>query len=162
MRLSSVNGESVWQFRHPTIGDAYAGTLAQSPEHIDIFIQGSEAEQLIDEITCGDVGFENTIIVPKALFPLMIEKLRGMRSSKSYKSDLLSMFGARGNLQGFLTYRCSREFLSLYLQHDSDVLDEVSEPGLFLGSVPEVSLAKRLHEFGLLPDEHRRRFCSRQ
>ena len=108
--LSHASGESVWQFRHPTVGDAYAATLAQSPEHIDIFIQGSESERLIDQVTCGDVGIENAIVVPKALFPQMIEKLKDMPRSKSYKFAFLSAFRARENLQGFLTYRCSKEF----------------------------------------------------
>ena len=156
--LSHISGESVWQFKHPTVGDAYAAILIQSPEHIGIFIQGSEAERLVDQVTCGDVGIENAIVVPKSLFPQMLAKLEDMSSSKSYKSLLLSMFSARKNLQGFLARRCSKEFLSLYLRRHSDLLDQVSEPGLHLDAVPEVRLAKRLHEFGILPDEQRKKF----
>jgi len=70
----------------------------------------------------------------------------------------LSTFGAKRDLQGFLARRCSREFLSLYLQHNPGLLDQVAEPGLFLDTVPEVRLAKRLHEFSLLPEEKRRKF----
>ena len=158
VRLSSASRELVWQFSHPTIGDAYAASLAQNPEHLDIFIQGSEPERLIGEITCGEVGFENAVVVPKFFFPQVIEKLKDMETSKSYKSSFLSVFGARGNLHSFLTYRCSREFLNLYLEHDPEVLNKVSHPGLYLEAVPEVRLAKRLHEFGLLPDEQRRVF----
>jgi hypothetical protein len=40
------------------------------------------------------------------------------------------------------------------------LLDQVSEPGLFLDTVPEVRLAERLQEFGLLPDENRRKFVA--
>ena len=35
--LSHASGESVWQFKHPTIGDAYAEILVQSPEHLGIY-----------------------------------------------------------------------------------------------------------------------------
>lgn len=68
------------------------------------------------------------------------------------------MFGAKRDLQGFLARRCSKEFLSLYLQNNPDFLDQVSEPGLFLDTVPEVRLAKRLYEVGLLPEEKRKKF----
>ena len=156
--LSRAGDESVWQFRHPTVGDAYAAILALSPEHIGIFIQGTATERLINQVTCGDVGIENAVVVPKSLFTQMIAKLQDVSSSKLYKSTWLSMFAARENLQGFLAYRCSKEFLSLYLERYPRLLDQVSEPGLLLEAVPEVRLAERLYEFGLLPDEQRRKF----
>lgn len=156
--LSHISGESVWQFKHPTIGDAYAAILVQSPEHLGIFIQGSAPERLVDQVTCGDAGIEKAVVVPKSLFPQMLAKLKDFSQSKSYKSAWLSTFGAKWDLQGFLARRCSKEFLSLYLQHNPGLLDQVSEPGLFLDTVPEVRLAKRLHEFELLPEEKRKKF----
>ena len=158
VQLSPADGEFVWQFIHPTVSDAYAANLAQNPELIDIFIQGSEPERLIGQVTCGDVGFENAVVVPRVLFPRIIQKLGEMTSTGSYKSAFLSAFGAKRDLHGFLTYRCSREFLSLYLEHDPELLYKVSHPGLYLEAVSEVGLAERLHEFGLLPDKQRRGF----
>ena len=67
--LSRANVESFWQFKHPDIGDAYASILVQSLEHLGIFIQGSAPERLIDQVTCGDVGIEKAVVVPKSLFP---------------------------------------------------------------------------------------------
>ena len=157
-RLSSESGEAAWQFNHPTVGDAYAAILARNPEHMDIFIQGSEPERLIGQVTCGDLGFENAVVVPRSLYPQIMEKLREMNSTKSHKSALLSAFKTIRDLYGFLTYRCSSEFLSLYLEQNPDLLYKVSHPGLYLEAVPEVRLAKRLHELGLLPDEQRRGF----
>jgi energy-coupling factor transporter ATP-binding protein EcfA2 len=156
--LSHVSGQSYWRFKHPTIGDAYATILVQSPEHLGIFIQGSAPERLVDQVTCGDVGIEKAIVVPRSIFAQMLGKLCELSQSKSYKSAWLSTFGARRDLQDFLARRCSKEFLSLYVQQNPGVLDQVSKPGLFLDSVPEVRLAKRLHEFGLLPEEERKRF----
>jgi hypothetical protein len=156
--LSHASGESVWQFKHPTIGDAYAALLVESAEHIGIFIKGSAPERLVDQVTCGDVGIERAVVVPRSLFPQMLEKLRQLLRGKSYKSAWLSEFGAKRDLQGFLARRCSKEFLSLYLLKDPGLLDLVSEPGLFLDTVPEVRLAERLHEFGLLPEEKRKKF----
>lgn len=156
--LSHSSGEYVWQFKHPTIGDAYAEILVQSPEHLGIYMEGSAPERLVDQVTCGDVGIEKAVVVPKSLFPQMLAKLEELTRSKSYKSPWLSTFGAKRDLQGFLARRCSKEFLALYLQGNPGLLDQVAEPGLFLDTVPEVRLAKRLHEVGLLPEEKRKKF----
>lgn len=153
-----TSGESIWRFKHPTIGDAYAEILVQSPEMLGIYLHGSAPERILDQVTCGDVGIEMAVVVPKSLFPLMIEKLDQFSSSKSYKSAWLSQWGAKRALHGFLSRRSSKEFISLYLEQHSDLLDKVSEPGLYLDSVSEVDLAERLHEFGLLPEESRKKF----
>ena len=68
VRLSSANDDRVWEFSHPTVGDAYAEILAQSPEHIDIFIQGTVPARLLDQITCGEVGLEKSGSYPEGLF----------------------------------------------------------------------------------------------
>ena len=155
---SHASGESFWRFKHPTIGDAYAEILVQSPEMLGIYIRGSAPERIVDQVTCGDVGIEKAVVVPKPLFPLMLAKLGESSPSKSYKSAWLSTWGAKRALQGFLSRRCSKEFVSLYLEHHPDLLDRVSEPGLYLDTVPEVRLAERLHEFGLLPEDKRKKF----
>ncbi len=157
-RHSFENGESVWQFSHPTVGDAYAATLTKNPEHLEILLQGSEPERLMGEVTCGEVGIENAVVVPKDLFPQLIDKLSDLKRDESYKSTSLSAFGTKRELHRFLASRCSKDFLSLYLKHDPEILYEVSRPRLYLGAVPEVRLAKRLHEIGFLPDEQRKAF----
>ena len=158
--LSSADGDRVWQFSHPTVGDAYAEILAQSPERIDILIQGTEPERLLGLITCGEVGLEKAVVVPRTLFPQIIEKLRLLRQGNSNTTESFSTSRAKNSLHSFLASRCSPRFLSLYLQHDSDLLTEVSRPGLLLYAVSEVPLAKRLHELGLLPERHRRKFVN--
>lgn len=157
---SHAGGDSNWRFKHPTIGDAYAAILAQSPELLGIFVQGSAPDKLIEQVTCGDVGIEKAVIIPKALFPLTLGRLREFSISKKYKSEWLSAWSAKSALQGFLARRCSKEFLSLYLQKNPDLLDKVSEPGLYLSAVSEVDLAVRLHEFELLPEDKRKKFVA--
>jgi hypothetical protein len=152
--------DSIWRFKHPTIGDAYAAILAKSPELLGIFVQGSAPEGLIDQVTCGDVGIEKAVIIPKALFPLMLAKLHEFTTSKNYKSEWLSTWSAKSDLQRFLSHRCGKEFLSLYINDNPGLLDKVAEPGLYLHAVSEVGLAKRLHEFGLLPEDKRKKFVA--
>lgn len=153
-----VDGESVWRFKHPTIGDAFASALARSPELLGIFLLGSAAENLIEQVTCGDVGIERAVMVPKQLYPQMIARLAEFTASEKYKSQYLASWGAKWSLQSFLTRRCSKEFLVLYLQTNPELVKKVCRPGLNLNSSSEVSLAVRLHAFGLLPEENRNTF----
>lgn len=46
----------------------------------------------------------------------------------------------------------------MYLLHDPDLFKKVAEPGLSLSFSPEVDLAIRLHQLGLLPEEYRKKF----
>lgn len=156
--LVQIDDQSVWRFKHPTVGDAYSSTLAFSSDLLAIFLSGSTVESLTAQITCGNVGFEKAVIVPKSLFPMMVQRLRGFTASEKYKAEWNSAWGARWTLRRFLASRCSKDFLALYLEEDPELLDRVSEPGLRLSVVPEVDLAIRLHEFGLLPEEKRRKF----
>ena len=155
---SDTNDESAWQFRHPTIGDSYATILSENPESMEIFVRGSAPEQLIRQVTCGNVGLENAVVVPKSLFAEMLNKLEDLHLSSRYRTSRISRYATRRELLEFLASRCSSEFLSLYLQRNPDLLDDVSTPGLSLSAVPEVGMAKRLHEFGLLPNEYRKAF----
>ena len=155
---SQEDGEPAWRFRHPTIGDAYAAILVQNPEYLGIFIEGSAPEKLISQISCGDVGIKNTVIVPRVLFPQMLAKLKSLLQSMAHESDWLSTYRAKDRLQSFLASRCSEEFLVLYLQNNPDLLDLVSHPSPSLPYSSEVVLANRLYELRLLPEDYRERF----
>jgi hypothetical protein len=155
-----IDDQPVWRFKHPTIGDAYAVTLALSPDLLGIFLTGSSTENLISQVTCGNVGVEKAVVVPKSLFPMMVARLREFSVSNKYKVQWMSSWGARRTLYRFLASRCSKEFLGLYLEEDPDILKSVSEPGTGLSFSPEVDLAVRLHGFGLLPEENRKKFIA--
>jgi len=153
-----ADDQLVWRFKHPTIGDAYAATLAFSPDLLGIFLSGSSTENLLAQVTCGSVGVEKAVIVPKALFPAMIGRLREFSGTSKYKVEWMSSWNARWALQRFLATRCSKDFLAMYLLDDPDLLRRVAKPGLSLSYSPEVDLAIRLHGMGLLPEEYRKKF----
>lgn len=155
---NSASGEAIWRFKHPTIGDAYAAHLVQSPELLGIYLQGSDPERLIEQVSCGDVGIEKAVVVPAALFPIMLSKLDQLDVIGAHKDSWLSKFDARRKRLGFLSNRCSKGFLAAYLVKNPKLLDAVSSPGLMLSVVPEVRLASRLHGLGLLPEAKRLEF----
>lgn len=153
-----IDDQPVWRFKHPTIGDAYATILALSPDLLGIFLSGSSTDNLIAQVTCGNVGVEKAVVVPKSLFPMMIARLLEFSASDKYKVQYLSSWWARRTLYRFLASRCSKEFLELYLEQDPDILKRVSKPGSSLSYYPEVELAIRLHGFRLLPEDNRKTF----
>lgn len=112
------------------------------------------------QVTCGEVGLERAVVLPKPLFPLVSKRISELSPTSKYKSPVLSRWYSRDRVYGFLSARCSKDFLVPYIQEHPDVFDRVSKPGLYLSSVSEVDLAIRLHELELLPEEHRRGFVS--
>ena len=157
VRYSLVNDEPTWKFIHPTIGDAFAATLADKREYIKILLQGAGLTYLLRSVTCGDVGIENAVIVPRPFFPLMIKRLESIKEIQLPSSD------SETNIEDFLlfpflTHRCSKEFLAMYLERNQELLPRISRPGLMLDTVPEVPLTIRLYELGLLPEEQRKTF----
>jgi energy-coupling factor transporter ATP-binding protein EcfA2 len=153
-----IDDQPVWRFKHPTIGDAYAVTLAFSPDLLEIFLTGSSTDNLTSQVTCGNVGVEKAVVVSKSLFPKMITRLLEFSTSDQYKTEWLAKWGAKRTLQRFLANRCSKEFLSTYLKQDLELVNRIAEPTLFLSSGTEVRLVVRLHKFDLFPEHCRKKF----
>lgn len=160
VQLTDAEGASVWRFKHPTVGDAYAGLLLRSPEMLGIYVHGSPIDKLMTQVTCGNVGLERAVALPKRLFPLVLRRLNEFSSTTRYKSPELSSWYSRRLIDDFLSSRCTKDFLVQYIEEHSDVFIRVSKPGLFLNTVSEVDLAIRLHELGLLPDKYRQDFVT--
>lgn len=153
-----IDDQPVWRFKHPTIGDAYAATLAFSPDLLGIFLSGTSTENLTSQVTCGNVGVEKAVVVSKSLFPAMITRLVEFSTSDQHKTEWMAKWEAKRTLQRFLANRCSKEFLSTYLEHDPGLVNRIAEPTLFLSSGTEVRLVVRLHKFGLFPEYCRKKF----
>jgi len=125
------------------------------PELLGIFARGSSTEKLIDQITCGDVGYEKAIVLGKKLFPLIIKRLDEFTTTSRFNASRYDFWNVKRSIHSFLSRRCSREFLELYVGKHPELLDQVAEPGLYLHAVSELDVALKLHDFGLLPEEKR-------
>jgi hypothetical protein len=166
--LESLNGSLVqyaageataaWKFKHPTIGDAYASLLLQSHELLGIYVRGSSIDKLLGQVTCGDIGLEKAVLLPKSLFPLVLNRLDDFSAMAHSKSAVSSSWQIQRRIDDFLASRCSKECLAQYIEKHPRYLDRVSSPGLYLSAVSEVDVAIRLNELGLLPEQYRQAF----
>lgn len=161
VQFLTIEDESIWKFKHPTIGDAFSKYIVESPDKIEIFLHGSSTDKLLDQITCGDMGVRNAIIVPGQMYALILEKLKRYKKTKRYKVEFLSIWGAKRKLFSFLARRCSEKFLTMYIEENPKILEEVTKPSQYLDNSPEVALAIALHEKNLLPEENRLAFISK-
>ncbi|SDJ46993.1 hypothetical protein SAMN04487926_15310 [Paraburkholderia steynii] len=158
---SRVDDEYEWKFKHPTIADAFALILRDSPELLEIYVRGSSVNKLLTQVTCGDVGIENAVVLPRSLFTLVVDRLDEYAKSSRYKTAWMASWDATRSIHHFLSRRCCKEMLQQYISKNPKILEQVSSPGLYLDSVSETSLAVRFHELGLLPDECRERFVEK-
>ena len=111
LRKTSGSAGQAWQFRHPTIRDAFASVVASNPELIEIYLSGVSKEMLVDEISCGEMGIEGVkLVVPKAMY----ERVLGLIAPEGKEKALTRP------LVAFLAARCSTEFLRLFFSEDKD------------------------------------------
>jgi energy-coupling factor transporter ATP-binding protein EcfA2 len=149
-------GRTIWMFKHPTIGDAYASIVLQTSELMDIYLQGASVEKLLSTITCGDLGLEGAVVVPESLYAMVEGKVSAFDETGDL--DWQQRWEKRRNVDRFLGERCDRAFLELYLEHHPQLLERVSNPGLRLDTVSEVDVAVRLFKLDLLPEQYRAKF----
>lgn len=150
----------VWRFKHPTVGDAFSVFVVKSPELIEIYLQGNPVEKLLEQVTCGKMGIKKAIVVPKSYFPLILKRLKMFTSTRKYKGEYLSKWGAKRQVHEFLSFRCSKDFLVEYIKENPDIIEQVVQPGLMLDTVSEVNVACRFHETNLLSEQHRKTFVN--
>ena len=139
-------GAVKWQFKHPTIRDAFATLVADDVELLDIYLTGSPAERLLEEVSCGDLQIKGVkVVVPNDRFPLVIRRFEALDSTA---------YSTRRQLLRFLSRRCNKMFLKMFIASHADFISSlnVSSDVRF---DPDLDMIARLHELHLLPEEKR-------
>jgi hypothetical protein len=129
-----------WTFKHPTIGDAYAASVADSPELTEIYLRGAKLERLLEEVVCGDTRLRGASVnVGPSLYLSLLKRL------------LVHPFDYR--IRYFLGQRSDDAFLKLFAEQRPQILD--IKPTAFMSYSSENRLLAKLHAGGLLPEEKR-------
>ena len=129
-----------WTFKHPTIGDAYASLVADSPELTEIYLRGAKLDRLLEEVVCGDIQLKGASVhVGPSLYPALLKRL------------LVHPFDYR--IRYFLGQRSDDAFLRLFAGERPQIMD--MKPAVFMAYSSENRVLAKLHANGLLPEEKR-------
>ena len=129
-----------WAFKHPTIADAFAEMVAQSPEMIELYIGGAKLEKLLSEVVCGPVQLKGASVhVPQSHFDALLDRMA--------EKD----FGHRESLR-FAAYRSDAEFLGRYVERIGDLLPIVACISSDMIFNTELDFIAKVKEAGLLPE----------
>lgn len=134
------------KFKHPTIRDAFASLVAEDRELLDIYLIGTPIEKLFSEVSCGDVGVEGVkVIVSPDRYEALLSRIEAFYSKRRENEDMVNRF---------LSYRCDRDFLALYIARNTDFISNLRVRS-YLYAISDVDVLVRLSQFGLLPEEKR-------
>jgi hypothetical protein len=134
-----------WTFKHPTIGDAYAVLVANSPELTEIYLRGAKFERLLDEVVCGAIELRGASVrVGPSLYPALLNRL--LVRPIDYQ------------VRYFLGQRCDLAFLRLVVEQVPSLLD--LRPAPFMAYSSENRVLAKLIEADLLPEEKRLRLVA--
>lgn len=140
LRRVKEKGESYWQFRHPTIRDAMAAIVAEKPDLLDIYLLGAMAEQIMEEVYCGDVQIEGAkVFVPVSQYNVLVARLNSVPSVDSVLS--------------FLVNRGDQEIITMYLSEHEEIVGSVLSQNANTINTTKVRFLLRLQKERLLGDE---------
>jgi hypothetical protein len=141
-----------WRFRHPTMRDAFAALVAGDAELLEIYLRGAPVGRLVREVTCGrKLEFGERICVPTTLFSIVAARLRELPPDSVWHRNWEPLLH-------FLSWRCSKDFLALYIKEDPELFQKARLPGAYLGAYASSELVPLLHRHGLLPESERQNF----
>jgi hypothetical protein len=146
MRGSLVNLETsysslgpAWVYRHPTIAEAIAAVIRNSPRLVGVCLDLAPVDVLVSEFSTSS-GLGRTIVIPASLHPRLAERLNGLLEAE------------RNAVLKFLSERTSADFLRLFQSVNADVAELAlsNQPELLVGllqaGVLDVNIRQRCVE----------------
>jgi len=152
LRKTTIADIQYWQFRHPTIRDAFASDVARNPELVDIYLSGVSREKLIDEITCGNMRVQGVkLIVPPAMYHRVLDIIAPKGKKAAVSKQVIA----------FLAERCVARFLRLFF--DENVVVELLVEHIASANPFDVALVllSRLNKEGMLLEDTRLKVVAR-
>lgn len=132
-----------WTFKHPTVADAFAELVAESPEMVELYVRGAKLEKLLAEVVCGLVELAGASVhVPQSHYEILLSRMA--------ERDL-----SHRELLRFVTYRSDADFLGRYVARVGDldgVIEGISSDMIFN---TELDFIGKVHAVGLLPEPAR-------
>jgi hypothetical protein len=134
------DGELYWQFKHPTIRDAFASFISEDSNLLGVYLANSPLETLLQEITCGDMGITGVkLVVPISQYPIMADRLASWANTPERRYVAVN----------YLLSRCDKTFLEMYVSKSKQLFG-LSDNSYLLTT--DCKLAMRLMSFDLLSE----------
>jgi hypothetical protein len=138
---------SYWTYKHPTIGDAFARYVANSPELIEIYLRGAKPESVAREVVCAGVSiYGASVVAPDSLHGLLASRLEALPGYE---------------IVAFLSYRANKAFTAMMIERRPNIMERLRSFATPIKDDTDASLLAKLHEYELLPEEYRVNFVSR-
>ena len=146
--LHTDAARGLYEFRHPSVGDAYAALLTQQPEKLVIWLHGAPLHQILTEATVDIVDSDRPgVAIPPSLRAHLAARLDACPPRDTM--DVLT----------FLASRCSDDFARTILTDLPQLTRPLTQPAMFLWNfTPSVMLLHALHQRGVLPEAARLEF----
>ncbi len=127
-----LEGNYRWQLKHPTMHDAVARYLSQSPDALDIWVSNAKIDAVLREAWCDGQQHARGVLVPKSCQDHLLPRIAAVQ---------------QGQRSRFLALRCDDAFLARWLEGNQMQVDsiDVGECGLSPHGIP---FARRLIALG--------------
>lgn len=130
-----------WTYKHPTVSDAFARYLSQTPELVELYLRGAKPETILYAVVCAGVTIQGApMVVPSSLNELLFERIGKLGGSL---------------LRTFVSYRSNAAFSELMLQRRPDILEGARNLVSPIHEDADASLLVSLHRQKVLPKDWR-------
>lgn len=145
-------GKPYWRFKHPSIRDAFGSLIAEDPSLTDIYLANTPMTSLLSEIACGLTNIEGIKLrVPSSKFDIVCRRLEEL--DLKIRSNHVKVIS-------FLRDRCDVEFLKVFLGRNEQFVKGLRYVS-WLKYCVDAGFAAKLHSYGLLSDNERKRFADK-
>ncbi|WP_176039869.1 hypothetical protein [Burkholderia stabilis] len=128
-----------WRYKHPTISEAIAKTIALDPELVELYLRGAKPGSLVNEVICSGITLAGaTVIVPPTLYDYLVSKISKLHPHQ---------------LRAFISQRSNAEFAAKLITSRPDLLSEIIHFYAPISEDPDTDFMIKMHQFDLLPDE---------
>ncbi|MEV4132219.1 hypothetical protein AB0J72_08640 [Dactylosporangium sp. NPDC049742] len=160
LRLSQDRfGNSVWNFRHPTLQEGFATWLSRQHHLVPVVLEAMDDNSLLDStdaMIADATPVRGTVLrLPPTLYATASRRM--LRLFEEWPDGSCWT----GSALRYLAHRSSDEMLRTYIAVDPLFAGRLLEFDAFASFVQEPLLLSRLHSMGLLSDDDRRAACNR-
>lgn len=138
-----------WTFKHPTVADAFAELVAESPEMVELYVRGAKLEKLLAEVVSGTIELTGASVrVPQSHYEMLLDRI----AEKDMTHHAVLRFAAD---------RSDTEFLSRFIARVGDldvIIQRISSEMMF---DTELDFIVKVYEAGLVAEAMRLRAVAR-